>query len=146
MSDDGELRSVRLTRLEKARYSLTNIRGGSIAIGEGNDSDFTPVELLLAGIAGCSAIDVDYLTGKRTEPVSFDVTSEGTKVRDEDGNHLTNIKVTFDLRFPEGEAGDKARESIPRSIAQSHDRLCTVSRTVQLGTPVEMVQVDPFAS
>lgn len=146
MSDDGELRSVQLTRLAKAKYALTNIRGGVISIGEGQDDDFTPVELLLAGIAGCSAIDVDYITGKRVEPVSFDLASEGTKVRDENGNHLTNIRVTFDLRFPEGETGDKARESIPRSIAQSHDRLCTVSRTVQLGTPVEMVQADPFAS
>ena len=26
---------------------------------------------------------------------------------------------------------------LPRAVAQSHDRLCTVSRTVQAGTPVE---------
>lgn len=141
MNDDG-LRSVNLSRVGKARYDLTNIRGGVITIGEGNDTDFTPVELLLAAIAGCTAIDVDYLTGKRVEPLSFDLHAEGDKVRDNDGNRLTNIKVTFDLRFPEGEDGDKARSSIPRAIAQSHDRLCTVSRTVQLGTPVTMTPLD----
>lgn len=146
MSNEDGMRSVRLARTEKAKYALTNIRGGVISIGEGNDTDFTPVELLLAAIAGCTAIDVDYITGKRAEPTSFDLRAEGDKVRDEHGNHLTDIRVTFDLRFPEGEDGDRARESIPRAIAQSHDRLCTVSRTVQLGTPVEMVQVDQPAS
>ncbi len=146
MSEDDELRAVQLVRLAKTKFAVTNSRGGVISIGEGIDSQFTPVELLLAAIAGCSAIDVDYITSKRAEPISFELTSEGTKVRDENGNHMTNIKVAFDLHFPEGDAGDKARESIPRSIAQSHDRLCTVSRTVQLGTPVEMLMADQTTS
>ena len=141
MAEDT-LRSVTLSRVEKAIFTATNVRGGSITIGEGNDTDFTPVELLLAAIAGCTAIDVDYIAGKRAEPVSFDIRSEGDKVRDDDGNHLTNITVTFDIVFPNDEHGDKAREVLPRAIAQSHDRLCTVSRTVQLGTPVEMLAVD----
>ena len=137
MAEDG-FRSVTLNRIDKAEFTVTNIRGGSITIGEGHNADFSPVELLLAAIAGCTAIDVDYIAGKRAEPLSFGVRAEGDKVRDEDGNHLANLKVTFDIRFPEDEAGDKAREVLPRAIAQSHDRLCTVSRTVQLGAPVEM--------
>ena len=137
MAEDG-FRSVALDRIDKARFTVTNIRGGSITIGEGADADFTPVELLLAAIAGCSAVDVDYIAGKRAEPVSFGVRAEGVKVRDDNGNHLDDIKVTFDIDFPADEAGDKAREVLPRAIAQSHDRLCTVSRTVQLGTPIEM--------
>lgn len=137
MAEDG-FRSVTLNRIDKATFTATNIRGGSITIGEGTDRDFSPVELLLAAIAGCSAIDVDYIAGKRAEPLSFDVRAEGDKVRDDDGNHMDNLRVTFDIRFPEDEAGDKARDVLPRAIAQSHDRLCTVSRTVQLGTPVEI--------
>ena len=42
------------------------------------------------------------------------------------------------MRFPEGEAGDRARERLPRAIEQSRDRLCTVSRTVQRGAPIDM--------
>ena len=103
-------------------------------------------KLLLAAIAGCTAIDVDYITGKRAEPDSFDLRAESEKLRDEDGSHLASIKVTFDLSSPEGEDGDKARDSIPRPIEQSHDRLCTVSQTVQLGTPVTMLQVDELES
>ena len=135
-------RSIELARIGEGRYKATNRRGGVLPVGSGDDPDFTPVELLLAAIAGCSAIDVDLITGKRAQPVSFEVHAEGDKVRDDGGNHLTNIRVVFDLEFPAGEGGDAARSVIQRSIEQSRDRLCTVSRTVVLPTPVEMVQAD----
>jgi uncharacterized OsmC-like protein len=144
MSDetpDPTLRSISLTRIGEGRYKATNGRGGVLPIGSGGDPDFSPVELLLAAIAGCSAIDVDLITGKRADAVTFDLTAEGHKVRDEQGNHLVGLKVTFEVAFPEGEDGDRAREALPRSIAQSRDRLCTVGRTVQLGVPIEYVEV-----
>lgn len=139
MADDT-LRSVQLTQMGEGRWKATNRRGGVLPIGSGDDPDFTPVELLLAAIAVCSAIDVELITGKRATAESFDLVSEGTKIRDEQGNRLTNLRVTFDVRFPEGEAGDRAREALPRAIAQSRDRLCSVSRTVAVETPVEMGQ------
>lgn len=135
-------RSVELARTGKARFRATNVRGGTLDFGEGDDSDFTPIELLLAGIAGCSAIDVDYLVGKRVDPESFDVSIRADKIRDDLGNRLTDIRVTFDVTFPEGDDGDRAKESLPRAVAQSHDRLCTVTRTVVVGTPVESVVVE----
>ena len=134
------VRSVELTRIGEHRFKATNIRGGVLPIGEGNDPDFTPVELLLAAIAGCTAIDVDYITGKRSEPEAFDVHVEGEKVRDDDGNHLTNLRVVFDVAFPDGEAGDRARAVLQSAIEKSRDRICTVSRTVVLPSPVEMVR------
>ncbi|KQY64539.1 MULTISPECIES: OsmC family protein [unclassified Nocardioides] len=137
MTDSDTLRSIDLTRIGDGRYKAVNRRGGVLPIGSGDDPDFTPVELLLAALAGCSAIDVDAITGKRAAPVAFDVHAEGDKIRDEQGNHLTNLKVTFDVVFPEGEGGDAAREFLPRAVAMSRDRLCTVSRTVQIGVPVE---------
>lgn len=143
MSDetpDPTLRSIDLTRIGEGRYKATNGRGGVLPIGSGGDPDFTPVELLLAAIAGCGAIDVDLITGKRADAVSFDVSAQGHKVRDERGNHLVGLQVTFDLTFPDGEDGDRARESLPRALRQTRDRLCTVGRTVALGEPVEYVE------
>ena len=134
------LRQVELTKIGAGRFKATNARGGAVTLGSGDDPDLTPVELLLAALAGCSAIDVDLITGKRAAPTSFHVGAEGVKVRDEQGNHLVDLRLTFEVRFPEGEAGDRAREVLPRSIAQSRDRLCTVGRTVQLGAPVEYVE------
>jgi putative redox protein len=104
--------------------------------GTGNDEEFTPTELLLVAIGGCTAIDIDILTSRRSEPESFEIAVGADKVRDETGNHLTNIEITYRVSFPAGEDGDKARAILPDAVRQSHDRLCTVGRTVELPTPI----------
>jgi len=121
MTTDSAHRSVRLQRTGSTRYLVTNDRGGQITIGSGGGTDFTPV---------------DVLTSRRAEPDAFEIAVDANKVRDEAGNHLTDIVVTFRIRFPEGEQGDKARALLPDAVKKSHDRLCTVSRTVELGTPI----------
>ena len=133
---EESFRSVRLDRTSRGRYVVHNVRGGSITIGTGEDGDFTPVELLLAAIGGCTAIDVDLITSKRSEPIEFTVETTGDKIRDEGGNRLTNLAVRFSVTFPDDETGDTARDMLPRAVQMSHDRLCTVSRTVELGSPV----------
>ena len=134
MTTDSGHRSVRLERIENSRYTAINERGGKITIGGG--TDFTPVELLLVAIGGCTAIDVDLLTSRRAEPDSFEIVVDAEKARDAAGNHLTDLQVTFRIAFPAGEQGDKARELLPDAVRKSHDRLCTVSRTVELSTPI----------
>ena len=134
---DETLRSVTLTKIGDARFKATNVRGGETFMGSGGeDPDFTPVELLLAALAGCSAIEVDLVTGKRTTAIGFDIAAEGHKVRDQHGTHLTGLRLTFDVTFPDGPEGDAARESLPRAIEMSRDRLSTVNRTVQLGADI----------
>lgn len=134
MSDT--LRTVEIERTGLGRYTARNVRGGTLNMGGGDDADFSPVELLLAAIGGCTAVDVDYITVKRAEPEKFTVTVSGDKIRDEQGNRMTNLSVEFAITFPGGEAGDAARTVLPKAVEMSHDRLCTVSRTVELGTPV----------
>jgi putative redox protein len=135
MTEDTH-RQVALERIANSRYTVTNKRGGQLTIGTGDGTDFTPVELLLAAIGGCTAVDVDILTSRRAEPDSFAVEVGAEKVREAGGNRLTDITVTFRVRFPGDEGGDKARALLPDVVQMSHDRLCTVSRTVELGTPV----------
>jgi uncharacterized OsmC-like protein len=136
MADDT-LRSVTLHRTSLGRYEVRNARGGTMTVGVGDGTDFTAVELLLAALGGCTGADVDYITSKRAEPDSFSVHVSGDKVRDESGgNRLINLTLELRVTFPEGAAGDAAREMLPRAARMSHDRLCTVSRTVELGSPV----------
>ncbi|HEX4830434.1 MAG TPA: OsmC family protein [Trebonia sp.] len=136
MTTDDDRRRVSIDRTSNSHYTVTNARGGTIGVGDGSDAAFTPVELLLTAIGGCTAIDVDLLTSRRAEPDSFGVEVGAAKVRDGQGNHLRDIEVTFTIRFPEGEAGDAARAILPDVVKLSHERLCTVSRTVEIGTPV----------
>ena len=130
-------RAVTLSKIGEHRFQAHNERGGAVSIGHGDDPDFTPVELLLAALAGCSALDVDFITGKRAPFASFAARAEGDKVRDAGGNHLVGLTVTFDVTFPDGEAGDNARAVLEEAIRKSQDRLCTVGRTVTLGDPVQ---------
>ncbi|MET0524697.1 MAG: OsmC family protein [Nocardioides sp.] len=138
--DDQTLRYIDLTLAGEGRYQATNRRGGVLPIGDGADTDFTPVELFLTALAGCGAIDIGLITGKRATPESFAVRPEGHKIRDEQGNHLVGLTLTFDITFPEGEDGDKARAFLPRAMEQTRDRLCTVGRTVAIGEHVEYVE------
>jgi putative redox protein len=135
-------RNVTITRSSAGRYTAVNGRGGTLEFGTGDVDDFTPVELLLAAIGGCTAVDVDIFTTRRAEPESFVVEVGGNKVRDEDGNRMEELSVTFRLKFPEGEGGNAARALVPEAVKRSHDRLCTVSRTLELGTPVK-TRIEP---
>lgn len=127
-------RSVRIDRVSTGKYVVHNARGGTLPVG---GDDFTPVELLLAAIGTCTATDTDVVTSRRAEPTGFTITVSGDKVSDKtEGNRMTNLSVTFDITFPEGPAGDEARSLLPRTVKLSHDKLCTVSRTVELGTEI----------
>jgi putative redox protein len=138
MTTDSAHRSIRLERVQTGRYTAINARGGQISVSSGGeaDTDFTPVELLLVAMGGCTAADVDFLTSRRAEPEAFEVLVDAEKVRDERGNHLTDLVITFRVSFPDGEAGYLARAILPDVVQKSHDRLCTVSRTIELGTPI----------
>ena len=133
------LRTVSIERSSFAQYAVHNVRGGTITVGEGTGENFTPVELLLAAIAGCTAIDIDYIVSKRAEPIELSATVTGDKIRSaENGNHLTDLEVTFTVSFPDGEDGDAARAALPMALKRSHERLCTVGRTIEAGTPIAM--------
>lgn len=137
--NEENVRTVDITRISKGLYEATNRHGVKMVFGHDNTENFSAVELLLTAIAGCSGTDVDFITSKRSEPSSFKLHVSGDKVRDEAGkNHVTNISVTFDITFPEGEEGDAARSVLERSVHQSHDRLCSVSQTVERGTPIKV--------
>jgi uncharacterized OsmC-like protein len=131
-------RSITIERTPDGGHTVTNSRGGQLTFSS-DEAAFTPVELLLAAIGGCTALDVASLTSRRAEPEEFRVEVRANKIRDEDGNRLTDIEVIFRVTFPDTPEGDAARAILPDMVKRSHDRLCTVSRTVELGTPVASV-------
>ncbi|MCT7356620.1 OsmC family protein [Streptomyces sp. 15-116A] len=143
---ETSLRSVAVERTNTGHYTATNARGGTLhfatASDDGENAAFTPVELLLAAIGGCTAADVDAAISRHAEPATFSLSVTGDKISDDQGNRMTDLTVTFDVTFPEddgegeGEGAERARAILPRAIKASHDRLCTVSRTIEIGTPV----------
>jgi putative redox protein len=142
MPDAQDHRWVTLERLDEGIYLARNPNGAELRFGSKADDAFSPVELLLAAIAGCSALDIDVVTGRRSPAERFEARVDAEKVRDGGGNVLRNIRLTFDVTFPEGEAGDAAREILPRTVKTSHDRTCTVSRTIEAGTPITATAIE----
>jgi putative redox protein len=140
---DSDQRRVTIERMTEGVYLARNARGGELQFGSNAEQAFTPVELLLAAIAGCTAVDVDVVTGRRSPAETFGATIEAHYLRDDTGNRLNDIRLTFNVTFPEGEAGDAAREILPRVLKTSHDRTCTVSRTIEAGTPITVTAEPP---
>jgi len=131
-------RSITLERESEGVYVARNAAGAELRFGFNVPGSFSAVELLLVAIAGCSAVDLDLMTSRRSEPDRFVVTASGTRAPDGEPAFLSDIVARFDVAFPEGEDGDKARARIEPALRAAHERTCTVSRTVSLGSPVTL--------
>lgn len=141
MTRTSSPRTVTLARESEAVYVATNAAGAQLRFGRG-EGLLSPVELLLAAIAGCSSVDVDAMTSRRSAPDRFDVTASAQYVTEDGANILEDIRVLFDLAFPEGEEGDAARKRIGAALRASHEKYCTVSRTVEKGVPVALIEAE----
>ncbi|WP_431709750.1 OsmC family protein [Glutamicibacter uratoxydans] len=143
MADNSrELREVNIERLSSGHYLATSEQSGAtLEFGQG-EGLLTPVELLLAAIAGCSSIDVDVATTRRTEPEKFQVQASGYKLTEEGAGRMDDISMSFDLKFPDTDEGRKAAGMVDRIIKLSHDKYCTVSRTVELGAKVTSQRIE----
>ena len=131
-------RSITLVREAEGVYVATNSKGGQIRFGHNVEDGFGSVELLMVALAGCSGTDVDMVTSRRAEPTKFEVTVTANKVGGTSPAILRDIVATFDVQFPEGEDGDKARARVQPALQAAHDRTCTVSRTIEHGAPVTL--------
>ena len=96
--------------------------------GDGNVTGFSPMELVLVGLAGCTGMDViSILKKKRQDVTGLQVNTRGTQ-SDEHPNVYTRIEVEFVVR----ERGIDA-QAVDRAIALSQNKYCPVS--AMLGGP-----------
>lgn len=137
-----DLKSVQVERIAPTHYRATNAAGASVDFGRG-EGLITPVEMLLAAVAGCSAIDVDLVTSRRSEPEKFSMDVQAYKIYEDGGAvRLEDVQVNFNIRFPQDAAGAQAQAMINRLLQISHDKDCTVSRTLEHSTTVALNNVN----
>ena len=85
----------------------------------------SPVELLLSGVAGCTAMDVlSILKKKRQEVDDFEIEVEA-EMESETPKHLTTIHLVYKVWGP-----NVTDDALERAIELSHEKYCTVSNTV----------------
>ena len=128
--------AVDVVRVAPTHYRATNAAGASIEFGKG-EGLLNPVELLLAAVAGCSSIDVDVVTSRRAEPETFLVHAEGSSVAEDGASRLSDVHLNFHISFSESKEGQTAQSMVERLVQLSHDKNCTVLRTVELPTNVD---------
>jgi len=102
--------------------------GHDIVMDNANgDAGARPTELVLAAIAGCTAMDiVEIMRKKRQEIDSYEVTVSGTQ-REVAPNVFTDITVLHTVE------GDVETEAVRRSIELSATKYCTVSAQIATG-------------
>jgi uncharacterized OsmC-like protein len=117
--------------------SARNTRGGELPIGTGwEGANSNPIEMLLAAIGGCAAIDFTNVLARRGHPLSgLEIEVRGHRASNE---RLDAIEVRYVL--PVDSDIDELDIEVARRLTA--DVLCTVSRTVEHSSPVQYLIVD----
>jgi len=91
------------------------------------------MELLLASVAGCMAIDVRMILEKARVPLAgLEVDMEGARAATEPRRY-TRIRMHFRLTGPSAADDDR----IARAIQLSREKYCSVMHTLAPDLPVE---------
>lgn len=114
-----------------------NEEGGKIRI-DGNtqigglDGGMSPMQLLLAGIGGCSAIDVISILEKQKQKLTdLTVEVDADKVKLKEGySEFKTIHLHFKLS---GELDDK---KVKRALELSITKYCSVSKALEKGSKI----------
>ena len=82
---------------------------------------FTPMELFLVALAGCTAMDVEWIMERQRQKLNhFDISINGTR-RKEDPKYYDKIDIRYSL------AGDGIRkDAVERAIRLSQEKYCSV--------------------
>lgn len=100
---------------------------GSLEIG-GHNTGMRPMQLLLAAIGGCSAIDIVSILRKQKQEVdSFEIEVDGDRepVGIEGYSLFKTIKVNFILK------GNIDKEKAERAVKLSMEKYCSVTKTLE---------------
>lgn len=116
---------------EAFRAELDGDSGLSVTLDGSAKSGFSPMQSLLASLAGCMAIDVVLILKKmRTSFDGLDVRIEGER-REDPPRAFRSIKMRFVV------SGGVPRDKAERAVKLSLDRYCSVFHTLRKDIAVE---------
>jgi putative redox protein len=92
----------------------------------GHNTGFRPMQLLLAAVGGCSAIDVVLILKKQKQVIeSFEVEVEGEKEKVEQHSIWKTVVLHFKIK------GQVELEKAERAVKISIEKYCSVSKTLE---------------
>ena len=97
---------------------------GAEQIG-GHNSGARPMELLLMGLGGCSAIDiVSILRKQKIEIDKFKISIDAEREKDATPSIFTDINIHFRL------TGDLDKEKVERAVSLSMEKYCSAAAVI----------------
>lgn len=125
-----------LTLLEKMQFRVRTGSGHEITIDAsadvgGEDAGPTPMELQLAALAGCAAMDVISILRKMRQEVTAYACHAAGEAANEHPKRYTGIVVTHRLR-----GRGVAEANVRRALHLSVSRYCPVFAMLSPGVPV----------
>jgi putative redox protein len=98
----------------------------------GENDGFRPTELVLVGLAGCTAMDViSILVKKRQDVTAFEVKAHGERAA-EDPKKFTSFIVEY---IVSGKGIDPS--AVQRAVELSESKYCTVMASLRCAGPIE---------
>lgn len=123
---------ITLKRLNQDyHFELENERGHKLNLDNraeygGHDLAPSPMELLLMGVAGCSAIDIiSILKKQRQKIIDYRAEVIGDRVPIEDAKPFKTIQVNVFL------TGDIDPAKAQKAVELSFEKYCSVSKTLE---------------
>jgi putative redox protein len=97
----------------------------------GRNAGIRPMEMLLIGLAGCTAFDVVLILERGREQISFCVVDVEAERAESDPKIFTRIKLIYRLT-----GKDLSRAKAERAVALSAEKYCSAS--IMLGATAEI--------
>jgi len=115
--------SVKLTKVEGLKFDGEMADGRRISLNSAEEMGqaFTPMELFLFALAGCTAMDVQWIMDRQRQQVDkLEVSARGER-RDEDPRYYESVDLEYLLAGPA-----LRKEAVERAIRLSLDKYCSV--------------------
>jgi putative redox protein len=123
-------RHLRMTVNPDDTVTVTNKHGTELLVDIEGERGLSPLELLLAALGSCSAVDFAILMRKQRDPVEpLHLEVDG----DKEEYRMEWLRVTYHVH----DGADERK--VERARSRVANDVCTVSRTLASGTPVEHV-------
>jgi putative redox protein len=127
---EDNMAEASVTWVDGQQFVATGTGGHSIVLdapgGRETWQGFKPSELLLAALAGCTAVDViDILSKKRLQVSGLRVSAHGEQ-REEYPRAFERIHVHYEVR-----GRNVPEEAVERAISLSQEKYCSVAATLR---------------
>lgn len=127
---------LRVERAGTRRYVGLSTRGARVEIGSADvEGVFTPGELLKIALASCTAMASDFTVSRRLGE-DYEATVRVAGDADREAERYPRLEETYELDL--SGLDPAMRDRLLDMIRRSVDKACTVGRTLQSGTEVEL--------